>query len=621
MSLPARTISSKSVKSDIAPNSLVGTGSIPNTKKPKARPSSIWDKVGKFGFLHSTLPKYSGPYSVGAMDIEVPVERPQTFSHITRHGHYLLKLETVLMTIYYPAALDSDTGKPPSGNRISSRRAWLPRPRAKIAKGFSKCAGLGDFAVPWFVATTMFTRLPAFKNPKPAAYWPPADYFEHGGAKAGNMEGPPPEGEPKEPMFPLMFFSHGLGGTRTAYSSVCGEFASYGFVVCALEHRDGSGPRTYVNHAKQGVGSMEERDQHEHIDHSKKQREKGYDKIDYVFPQRNKLDIDPRNVKGVDLELREAQIQLRLAEIEEAYRVLCQIQEGNGEEVEKKNLRQKGYIGSSSRGLEGVDWSAWKHRFYTKRVTVAGHSFGAATTVEVLRHADRFHYAEQGIMYDIWGAVIAPPKDEPRHRIHKPILGINSEAFMYWPSNFKAVASLMDEAREQGAPVWLCTVRGTVHINQSDLSFLYPHLSALFLKMTANPKRALDLNISASLEFLKGVMGNEGGGKAIIERCMMDEHLLQTEALDAMPTEHKPDERWIATRLKIPHEFRSRVVPQLSRKLKRRKEGGEHKPGDEVWMHVKTDGGDVTGWREKISGGGEPNERSSDNPTRGAVIA
>lgn len=117
------------------------------------------------------------------------------------------------------------------------------------------------------------------------------------------------------------------------------------------------------------------------------------------------MDTAPHNEKGVDHELRSAQIELRLAELEEAYRVLCDIRDGKGEDVAKQNLRKCGYIGGSSRGLNGVDWSQWRNRFHVDKITVAGHSFGAATIVEVLRNTDRFQNVQAGIIYDIWGSV------------------------------------------------------------------------------------------------------------------------------------------------------------------------------------------------------------------------
>ena len=92
-----------------------------------------------------------------------------------------------------------------------------------MAQGYGKFAGIGGIAVPWFAGTTMFTKLPAFRNAHPARHWPPPDNLAHGGPRVKNEEGPPPEGESDEPCFPLMVFSHGLGGTRTAYSSLCGE--------------------------------------------------------------------------------------------------------------------------------------------------------------------------------------------------------------------------------------------------------------------------------------------------------------------------------------------------------------------------------------------------------------
>lgn len=119
----------------------------------------------------------------------------------------------------------------------------------------------------------------------------------------------------------------------------------------------------------------------------------------------NPYDTGPNNEKGVDLELRSAQIDLRLAELEEAYGVLSLLCGGDGELVAKKNLRQKPFKASSSHGLDGIDWSKWKDRFHLDHVTALGHSFGAATVVDLLRHDDRFPWASQGIIYDIWGYV------------------------------------------------------------------------------------------------------------------------------------------------------------------------------------------------------------------------
>src|SRR4051794_15488185 len=47
--------------------------------------------------------------------------------------------------------------------------------------------------------------------------------------------------------WPVVIFSHGLGGSRTAYSHIVGSIASYGAVVIAPEHRDGSGPVSFVS--------------------------------------------------------------------------------------------------------------------------------------------------------------------------------------------------------------------------------------------------------------------------------------------------------------------------------------------------------------------------------------
>jgi len=423
-------------------NSTLGresSGQIPNAKKPRSRPpKSLRDRLP---FPQGTLPPSSGPYSIANMEIEVPVEQPRPIANIKRDGRHLLQLETVLFTLYYPAAFGSGNGQDPAGHKHWSRETWLPRPRIQTARGYAHFAGIPDWTVISFLgATSMLTKLRGFRNAPPATHWPPGGNSKQNGYKIKNQEGSPPEGHDEEPIFPLLMFSHGLGGTRTAYSSLCSEFASYGFVVCAVEHRDGSGPRTFVNHRKQQTRSKDhkggakpnkadregdkeckqERERWKKVDHTEEEWQKGHHNIvgsnpnnacernaderkDYIFPKGNPRDTAPNNEHGVDQELRNAQIELRLCELEEAYSVLKRICEGDGEEVARQNLRSEGYVGGSSRGLEGVRWDLWKNRFHIDKMTVAGHSFGAATVIEVLRHTDRFKNVQAGIIYDIWG--------------------------------------------------------------------------------------------------------------------------------------------------------------------------------------------------------------------------
>ena len=526
------------------------------------------------------------------MEIEVPAQHPQVFSNIKRKHRHVLQLETVLMTVYYPSEHDiADLQKFPSK---ASRELWLGRPRLGIADGYGRFAGVGPLALPIFLPT-MFTKLPAWRNAPIAAHWAPSVNVEARATKLNAETGPKPQGAHNEPIFPLVLFSHGLGGTRTMYSSLCGEFASYGFVVCAVEHRDGSGPRTYINHAKSGLGSEEDLEKRGGVDHTPDEKEKGYDVVDYLFPLYNRFDTAPKNEKGVDHELRNAQIALRLSELEEAYRVICEIAaDGNGHLVEERNLRREGFKAASSSGLEGVDWARWKGRVNLQHITAAGHSFGAATVTEILRDDKRFDFVSQGIIYDIWGAGTRPPeKEAPNHRIHRPLLAINSEAFTYWRSNYELVESLVHETQDNpcSCPAWLLTVRGTVHVSQSDFSLLYPHISSLFLKMTANPKRALDLNINASLEFLSHVLPAD---LAQVNRAWPNEKLLDSNAspLDRIPSTqlHRPRDDLVAVRLRIRHEWLYRISPKLFRRVRRKQNERRGKPpetGDEIWLHIK----------------------------------
>lgn len=552
-------------------------------EKPKPRPpESVRDKLPFYG----KLPKYTGPYEVGTIDLEVPAQEPRTFSDITRHKVHILSLETVLMTIFYPAHIDAHPEFKTPSFKQKYRPTWLPRPRDQISRGYGKFSRLPErLTMAWFFLTTWYTKLPAYKNARLADHWP-----QHGDGftdhrKAETRAGKPPADGPEKPKYPLIIFSHGLGGTRTAYSSVCGEFASYGFVVVALEHRDGSGPRSLVNHSKRGPGSRHDVEINGHVEHTKADKKRPYDVVDFIFAKYDENDTSPGH--KVDHELRNAQVDLRLAEIHEAYHVMQEICAGNGAKVAASNLRVKGAIGASKAGLAGIDWECWQDRFHTEGVTIIGHSFGATTTVEALRQKERFNYFTQGIVYDIWGMPVRPTAEEREKRIRVPLLGINSEAFMYWPDNFEVAKSVTQEALETGHPAWLMTVRGTVHISQSDFCILYPSIASLVLKATMDPVRAIDINIDASMDFLSRVMPADLQCEQPFRRRLgaRRKKLLDTAVLRDVPTEHRPSQRWVAVRLKIENETIKRLTPGIRKRYveKLKREG-------EVWLHLSPDG-------------------------------
>lgn len=49
---------------------------------------------------------------------------------------------------------------------------------------------------------------------------------------------------PDATSMPICIFCHGLGGMRTTYSGLCGNLASKGFIVAAIEFSDKSASRT-----------------------------------------------------------------------------------------------------------------------------------------------------------------------------------------------------------------------------------------------------------------------------------------------------------------------------------------------------------------------------------------
>lgn len=562
--------------------------------------------------LVHALPYYAGPYSVGYLEMELPARNPRTFSDIKRSSRHALQLDTVLFSIYYPTNADYKT---------ENRPPWLPRPRIPTCKGYAKLYDIPNFPVTAYMALTcMFTKMPASRNARLATASPTST---QGSSKS------------RKPKFPVIIFSHGLGGSRTICSTICGDLASYGFIVIAMEHRDGSGARTYVNvppdrispELSQDEGSVSEAALKEQSTGAQKEEESkrvsSYT-VDYIFPEENAYDTRPHNELGVDRMLRGAQMEMRLSEMEEAFQVLQTINVGDPiNAIKHRNLRKKPNRGSSSKGLDGVDWVDWKDRLDLGTVTVMGHSFGGATIVQVLRLNDRFHWIGQGILLDAWGPAAPEAKPGSDQRITKPLLSIGSEAFMYWTENMDRISDICKEAKDDGALCWMLTVRGSTHLSQTDFAVLYPKAMSNIIKTLVHPLRGIHLTVASSLEFLKLVLPRQRTA-TYDTSGWVDEGLLKMNYPDSeIPSEHKPSDKWIAARLKIDNELQLRMQGWWARRRKKKADSSEHVPrdargkpiwgrlqtwgpGEEVWVHMCPTKDEVERHRNQqdASGGG-----------------
>jgi platelet-activating factor acetylhydrolase len=580
--------------------------------------------------LFHVLPGYTGPHTVGYLELEIPVRAPRVISEIKRKGNPLFRIDTVLMALYYPCRVDEDALLPGQHSQRKKKKkkqkrrkearpeqqasqgwsgrsqgtaaakekgrdavhqgrqmlltkpSWIPSPRIPTCKGIAKFMNMPHYPVTaYLAATSLFTKIPAYQNV--------------------NLDVRTRD-EDAASKYPVIIFSHGLGCSRNTYSTICGELASYGFVVAAVEHRDGSGARTFVHLPEDSTVSEQDSCRDLNVNHLRQPRPSGRRsnrknyRVDYLYPKDNAQDTSPQNPDGVDTALRSAQIEMRLAEIAEVHHVLSRINDGFGHEIARANLRRK------PRHDDNVVWQDWKGGMLVERgVTVMGHSFGGATSVQAAR-ADSLPWVGQCILLDAWGPATPPPaSDSSRHRITKPIVCIASEAFMLWEANFEALSDICREAQDEGAPCWMLTIKGSTHLSQSDYGLLYPGVLSWLMNTLVEPRRVVYLSIAAAMEFLKTTLPEDVVARHQDREAWPDEGILSTvevpgDPLEVVSDEHRPQkERFTAFRLHVENEASARARKWVLRKKARLggRTGTERtasnpengRVDEEVWMH------------------------------------
>ena len=304
--------------------------------------------------------------------------------------------------------------------------------------------------------------------------------------------------------WPVVVFSHGLGGSRNAYSHICGSLASHGIVVVAPDHRDGSAPISFV-HPPEGKEKLQ-RVEYKRIDHKPSAE---------VY------------------QARDEQLRVRLWEMGLIHDALLKIDE---------RTRVRNVAGDQAKHPGKDMLTMFSHLLNVHEpgaIGFAGHSFGACTTVQLLKSV--FHRPESespaagykplftpssssrlarqitpatpALLFDLWTLPIQSPdtawlraKPMPAYAAAhggRNILAVLSEGFYKWTSNMQqtklAVAAPADSALP-GAHIFYPVA--SAHLSQSDFGVLFPWATAKVFG-AREPERVLRLNARAALQVLR----------------------------------------------------------------------------------------------------------------------
>lgn len=298
-------------------------------------------------------------------------------------------------------------------------------------------------------------------------------------------------------------FSHGLGGSRNAYSHICGSLASHGIVVVAPDHRDGSSPINFIHTP----------------DSKEKTKRVDYKRIDH------KPSTDVYNA-------RDEQLRIRLWEMGLIHDALLKIDA-------RQRLKNVAEDATKSSGKDML--TMFSHLLAVHEpgsISFAGHSFGAATTVQLVKSV--YHTPTDApasykplftprptsslaaqitpqnpiMLLDLWTLPIQSPatswlRAKPLPSYTSPsggrnILAILSEGFYKWTSNLqetkRVIAPPASHPQQPGPHIFYPLA--SAHLSQSDFGILFPWATAKVFG-ARDPARVLRLNSRAMLQLLR----------------------------------------------------------------------------------------------------------------------
>lgn len=404
----------------------------------------------------SKLPKYTGPFDVGAIDVEVPVQDPRTVVEgvFKKDGKSAFDLDTVLFTIYYPAA---------KGSRSShANHRWFPKPISLIAEGYATAAHFNNFFSRGLFTFTLWGLAASIKIPAKV--------------DVPLLEQTKGDENDRHEQFPLVVLSHGDISSRTDYTAYCGELASRGIVVATIEHRDGSCPGSVV-----------------HLPDGKQKN--------VVLFSGNTLKPEKESDEVSNDEWRYKKLAFRDAEIEETVTVLESLNAGKGEEIFKNNYRK-----------EGKHLKNWEGRLNFSKVVIAGHSFGATGALQVLKTANKTASDKKAWSNPAVGGIILDPgksSGKLNTDIDVPLLIVHSDSWskahtiFYGRPHFDTVRDLALDVLKRCGATWFMTSLKTSHPSVTDAPLIEPLLLSWTTGATINVKEGLREYVRVSMDFIE----------------------------------------------------------------------------------------------------------------------
>ncbi|GLB33971.1 putative platelet-activating factor acetylhydrolase, isoform II [Lyophyllum shimeji] len=293
--------------------------------------------------LPSSLPEIPGRFPVGATTFFTRVSSPRAVGRTTLRNQQphapqaALFFEEVAFTAYYPA----DT------SRLKRKGLdWIIRPLKEFLRGFAKFTRI-PYWVLWPIVYLFgsFIQIPVYPN---------APLANPRATMSSDKE------ETGAQQWPLVIFSHGLGGSRTAYSQICSRLAASGKVILALEHRDGTGCAC-VTRVREPVNGSQTKS--------------------ILYYRDDDVILENTCPNPAPLPLRTDQLEFRREEIYTAYKTFRDfLQNDCSSELEAIDNSQIDYNSWSC-----IDPASGKRPVcFDTNVTLAGHSFGGCTVLSIL---------------------------------------------------------------------------------------------------------------------------------------------------------------------------------------------------------------------------------------------